>query len=401
MEPFNAAGYGVVRSERVQGIEYPSGQQKRVDLSLALKRFPELADPKYVQFYNPGVFTLDGIDYMIARCSNYFLCEGKPKEDWWQVRVEKEFLMPMSERPEWMIELQMPPGEGDFTKDNIYRPYGFEDVRAVISQGQLVLFGTVKISGGSNGLAMLKCELNKVRNAIRQIDLFLHMDSIVLLSLDSQTASVMTLSNSEKNWVPFVHKDTLYNVYSITPLRIFRTNLSTGVCTLIPTQTTGRYDSLRLRGSTPLVQTGPSSWVAMSHITVYGNPPLYTNRWVKFEGRPDDGTMKVSWVSSPFKLLSDWIEFTTGMLFDGKSLHVASGVQDCGIVISEIADMDDLREASTGRSIVLPKPIPVPSAAPLLPQNLPLPEPAKKGEELVMYVVAGTLIGLIAKFISI
>lgn len=354
MEGFNVPGSILVRKDRIQGIQYlaDTGIQVTVDLSVAKERFKELSNPGYVEFYNSGVFELDGNRYLVTRCSNYYLCEGRPKEDWWKYRVEKEYLMPMTQQPEWMIEISIPPCDAepcDFTPDGIYRALGFEDVRSLVFRGYLVMFGTVKMQGGASRVGLVKVNLDKLRHGIHQKARVVPADKMKVLKLDEATASQMTLSLSEKNWVPFVWKDRLYNVYSLAPLKLFETDVDTATCSLV--QQNGPddafFNSLKLRGSTPLVQIGENEWLTLAHITVYSVPALYTNRWLLFSGNPEDRSLRLVWISGPVKFVNQWIEFTTGMAVTDSTVQVASGVQDCGLVLTTLALRDILALPST------------------------------------------------------
>lgn len=127
----------------------------------------------------------------------------------------------------------------------------------------------------------------------------------------------------EKNWLPFVHKNTPLAIYSYDPFLIYALDPSTGNLTKFKEEAPP-FDFSRFRGSAaPIPFDG--GYLLMVHEVIFAPTRKYTHRFVYL-----DANFHISALSKPFYFESLGVEYCCGMTLDhsGRELLIPIGIND-------------------------------------------------------------------------
>jgi hypothetical protein len=131
----------------------------------------------------------------------------------------------------------------------------------------------------------------------------------------------------EKNWLPFVHNEKLYLIYSIYPFVVLLPNLETGICEITAVEATPNFLE-GYHGSSSPVPYDDESWVYLirkRHWTSdeSSDPLVYHHRLVKF-----NSDSQVTDISKPFYFKHYGIELCASILERENDLIFGIGIQD-------------------------------------------------------------------------
>lgn len=146
----------------------------------------------------------------------------------------------------------------------------------------------------------------------------------------------------EKNWVPLVHRDTLYFIYCLDPLVVLECNPRNGACTVVegdPHQMPVT-ERAQLKGGTPAIEYEKGTFCCLAHRTQQVHPEqynglfkantyithgvLYRNCWVLLKTDP----FRIVHVSTVRSFANRAIEYASGLCMDGDDLVISAHFDD-------------------------------------------------------------------------
>lgn len=137
----------------------------------------------------------------------------------------------------------------------------------------------------------------------------------------------------EKNWVPLVHDDTLYLLYSLSPVhRVLRCDTASGQCVDVHHEESARLPALR--GGSQAVACG-DAYVGVAHTTETATRfpyRAYVHYFYLLAPQPPFAVQALSppWIFPPhFYDAKDWIQFCSGLSLQGDDFVLTYGVGDC------------------------------------------------------------------------
>ncbi len=129
----------------------------------------------------------------------------------------------------------------------------------------------------------------------------------------------------EKNWLPFIHGDHLFLIYSYDPFMIYTPDLQTGA-SLFAFSYAPKYDFSSFRGSAAPIPF-EDGFLALIHEVVFlpNGERVYLHRFLFL-----DCNFEVNKISKPFIFKEQGVEFCNGMCWDhsGKKIILAIGIED-------------------------------------------------------------------------
>ena len=128
-------------------------------------------------------------------------------------------------------------------------------------------------------------------------------------------------SRWEKNWVPLIHDDRLFIVYSIRPLIIYEFE---GGSLSLATRSLPAQANFHVRGGTSFVPVG-NNYVALAHLSPVkiSGKSYYQHVFVAL-----DAALDLIEVSEPFFIQRKGIEFACGLSFSKGNFFISYGVGD-------------------------------------------------------------------------
>lgn len=128
----------------------------------------------------------------------------------------------------------------------------------------------------------------------------------------------------EKNWLPYVVDDELRVLYSTDPLRVYRVDVETGLCTLlVRTPCELRFGFAR-GSSSPVWLRERESWLYVTHEVVpRDGGRVYLHRFVEV-----DNNMKMKARTHAFYFEDRQVEFVCGAVRNNNDLLISYGVWD-------------------------------------------------------------------------
>ncbi len=145
----------------------------------------------------------------------------------------------------------------------------------------------------------------------------------------------------EKNWLPFVHHDQLFMIYSYEPLTIYMPLLNTGSCERVHQSSIPGYDFSSFRGSAgPVVFE--DGFLVLVHEVVFldGFERVYLHRFVWL-----DQEWNITEISRPFVFKHQGVELCIGMCLDHDQTHLilTLGIEDHDAYFCRISLQNALR----------------------------------------------------------
>ena len=136
--------------------------------------------------------------------------------------------------------------------------------------------------------------------------------------------------HSEKNWLPYVHDDVLYLIYSHEPYIILKvpeipdTHFGKISC-LIHHESSHKHCLAGFKGSCSPIPY-KSGYLGLIHETIQRERRYYVERFVWY-----DSEMKIKKVSVPFNFLHKGIEFNCGMISTGSEIIIGWSKEDSSV----------------------------------------------------------------------
>lgn len=141
--------------------------------------------------------------------------------------------------------------------------------------------------------------------------------SQVLVQIDENTHEVQSIKHlkymphlPQKNWIPFVKNDTIYVIYSHSPLIILEIDpdMIQNKDLKVVINKTPAFDLSEFRGSSNPVWIGTDCLLLVHE--VFGNPRNYCHRFLKY-----DSEWNVKSISEPFYFGKLFVEFCTSIVY--------------------------------------------------------------------------------------
>lgn len=141
----------------------------------------------------------------------------------------------------------------------------------------------------------------------------------------------------EKNWLPFIHDDEIYMVYSYDPFIIYKINQANGSCEPV-VQYEPSHDFSHFRGSAAPIEFD-DGYLMLVHEVVFNTQRYYLHRFLYL-----DKNFTIKKLSKPFTFLHKGIEYSCGMTLDhsGKKCIIPIGFEDQQAYLVSI-DLETIR----------------------------------------------------------
>lgn len=212
-------------------------------------------------------------------------------------------------------------------KSNIIQYYendvtGFEDMRLIKHNGELWSVCTCRKTNptGMNEIVICKIDNNTITKVLR------------LKGFEE--------GRCEKNWVPFIHEDSICILYMSDPMTVIRPNLETGEYEILCRKESNYFNYSDFRGGSQLIPY-KNGYLYIIHEVIFRNSRrYYFHRFVYIEN------FEVVEFSPMFYLVNKTIEFVAGLCYskDKQNIIITLGLEDkkAYIYTMSVNDIDGL-----------------------------------------------------------
>ena len=152
---------------------------------------------------------------------------------------------------------------------------------------------------------------------------------VALMSIDESGINGLTVltgpepDRPQKNWMPFVHDDTLHFVYWCSPTVVLRYDEGTGALTKVADHE-GPAVAEGFRGGSPGVPVDDGYVFAVHEVRVVDGERTYAHRLVRMSR-----DLVIDAVSPRFCFERSGVEYCAGLAVHGDELLLAVGIGDC------------------------------------------------------------------------
>lgn len=130
------------------------------------------------------------------------------------------------------------------------------------------------------------------------------------------------MKDIEKNWLPFVHENTLYFIYHSQPFTILKPNVLTGECQVYSQQQPIGYDFSNFRGSAQPIPY-ENGYLYVIHEVSFVNWRTYYHRLVQF-----NKNFEITKISRPFTFEHSGVEFCISLTQKNQDFYFGTGIED-------------------------------------------------------------------------
>ena len=210
-------------------------------------------------------------------------------------------------------------------KQCICEKSGYEDPRTIVLKNHLYIFTAALTNSCKFEMQLMTIDIDRLLDTFKQKQHSLSINDIKILKID------FDLDKIQKNWMPFIYNDSLYCVYSVSPHKILKVNVDSGMCELVHTtyyDITGDY-----RGGSNII-TYKDQYLGVIHIRK--SLTEYLTYFYTFKTQPP---FQVTYISKPFLFNSDnpVIEFASGLQQNGDQFFLSYGLWDCEAKVAVIS----------------------------------------------------------------
>lgn len=287
--------------------------QSAKELFGAVSQSVDFVPPQGWHASNPSIFN-DGIrTRCIVRTVNYSIDKGSyitsptdvvenegPYKGWQIIRT-RNFIIDLDENLKTTRAIELIDRTGD--SRSIYPVHGFEDARLFAWADKWWASATV---------------CNFTEEGRREIALFSFEEDGSIVQADPLRGPWSM--RDQKNWMPFVQKDSLTFVYAVIPP--ITLTMSEAGAPLVGS-TTGSWEAGRLRGGSQGVRV-EGGWICLVHDVAFSAKlRIYLHRFVRL-----NEDFKIEAMTDPFYFDKLGIEFCAGLARIGNTLVASYAVND-------------------------------------------------------------------------